>query len=341
MTLLDLPLDLKKIENTAADAEIIGAALSCRKTAHNLIKEERYMDALERTVEALRTMRDYSDFENTEFRALLVSVLFDLSEIHFALKDYRQSEKDLEMLFKVLDYLISEDSERFGPAHILAMELSTRVLRSRKKAIDLLAKQQIHTGALYEKVNSGVVAATEKLVESLRKLAQLLASSGEYRAAMKFYAEAIKYSKKRSGRVTRREIKMTIEMAEIMMRLRQMRPRAKRLLNAILPHAVALGTIELEEDILALIEIIDHDILQEPKWKAFLHRLSLADKKKKAETKARKEKQKLATEVAREIVRDVVEDKIEHAAEEAFDKVAEKVAEDKKKKKSSSKKEKK
>lgn len=158
---------------------------------------------------------------------------------------------------------------------------------------------------------------------------------------MKFYAEAIKYSKKRSGRVTRREIKMTIEMAEIMMRLRQMRPRAKRLLNAILPHAVALGTIELEEDILALIEIIDHDILQEPKWKAFLHRLSLADKKKKAETKARKEKQKLATEVAREIVRDVVEDKIEHAAEKAFDKVAEKVAEDKKKKKSSSKKEKK
>ena len=299
MTLLELPLDYTKVEKIPADAEIMRAAESCRQTARQLAGEARFMDAMERTVEALRTMRDFSDFENTEFRALLLTVLFDLTEIHFSLKDFRQCEKDLEMLFRVLDQLIAEDSERFAPAHILAMELSTRVLRSRKKAIDLLAKQQIHTGALYEKVNSGVVAATEKLVDSLRKLAQLQASSGEYRAAMKFYAEAIKFSKKRTGRVTRREVKMTIEMAEIMMRIRQMRPRAKRLLNAILPHAVTLGTIELEEDILALIEIIDQDILQEPKWKIFLHRLSLTDKK----NKARKEKQRISEEMAKIIAR--------------------------------------
>ncbi len=299
MTLLELPLDYAKVEKIPADAEIMRAAESCRQTARQLAGEARFMDAMERTVEALRTMRDFSDFENTEFRALLLTVLFDLTEIHFSLKDFRQCEKDLEMLFRVLDQLIAEDSERFAPAHILAMELSTRVLRSRKKAIDLLAKQQIHTGALYEKVNSGVVAATEKLVDSLRKLAQLQASSGEYRAAMKFYAEAIKFSKKRTGRVTRREVKMTIEMAEIMMRIRQMRPRAKRLLNAILPHAVTLGTIELEEDILALIEIIDQDILQEPKWKIFLHRLSLTDKK----NKARKEKQRISEEMAKIIAR--------------------------------------
>lgn len=299
MTLLELPLDYTKVEKIPADAEIMRAAESCRQTARQLAGEARFMDAMERTVEALRTMRDFSDFENTEFRALLLTVLFDLTEIHFSLKDFRQCEKDLEMLFRVLDQLIAEDSERFAPAHILAMELSTRVLRSRKKAIDLLAKQQIHTGALYEKVNSGVVAATEKLVDSLRKLAQLQASSGEYRAAMKFYAEAIKFSKKRTGRVTRREVKMTIEMAEIMMRIRQMRPRAKRLLNAILPHAVTLGIIELEEDILALIEIIDQDILQEPKWKIFLHRLSLTDKK----NKARKEKQRISEEMAKIIAR--------------------------------------
>lgn len=314
MTLIELPLDMTKVGQNAADIEIVESAMSCRRTAMQLIKEERFMDALERTIEALRTLRDFSDFENQEFRALLCCLLFDLSEIHFSLKDYKQSEKDLEMLFKILDQLLQTDAERFGPTHILAMELSTRVLRSRKKAIDLLAKQQMHTGALYEKVNSGVVAATEKLVDSLRKLAQLLASSGEYRAAMKFYAEAIKYSKKRTGRVTRREVKMTIEMAEIMMRIRQMRPRAKRLLNAILPHAVALGTIELEEDILALIEIIDQDIIHEPKWRAFLHRLSLADKKSKAEKKAGREKQKLATEMAEEIVRDVVESRAEPAA---------------------------
>ena len=121
----------------------------------------------------------------------------------------------------------------------------------------LLLKQQMNAGALYEKVNAGVVAATDKLVDSARNVGQLLASTGDLKAALKFYAEAIKYSKKRTGRVTRKEIKMTIEMAEIMMRIRPMRPRAKRLLNAILPHAISLETIELEQDILALIGVID------------------------------------------------------------------------------------
>lgn len=133
---------------------------------------------------------------------------------------------------------------------------------------------------LYEKVNAGVAAATDKLVDSLRNAGQLLASAGDYKASMKFYAEAIKFSKKRAGKVTRKEVKMTIEMAEIMMRIRHMRPRAKRLLNAILPHAIALETIELEEDILALMEVIDADVLHEAKWKTFLHKLSLTAKSK-------------------------------------------------------------
>ncbi len=177
------------------------------------------------------------------------------------------------MLFKVLENLIKEDAERFGKYHILAMELSTRILRSRKKTMELLVKQQINAGVLYDKVNAGVSAATDRLIESLRNVGELLASTGDYRAALKFYSEAIKLSKKRAGKVTRREVKMTIEMAKIMMRLNQMRPRARRLLEAVLPHAIALETIELEEDILALIEIIDTDNRNETGWKAFLHKV--------------------------------------------------------------------
>ena len=78
MTLLELPLDYTKVEKIPADAEIMRAAESCRQTARQLAGEARFMDAMERTVEALRTMRDFSDFENTEFRALLLTVLFDL-----------------------------------------------------------------------------------------------------------------------------------------------------------------------------------------------------------------------------------------------------------------------
>lgn len=280
MTQVEIPLRLERLEKDQECLEILEKAALCRDEAGKFIADERFLDAMERTVAALRVLRDFPDYDNVEFRAMLVALLFDLAEIHFALKDFKQSEKELDTLFKVLDNLVKADEERFGKFHILAMELSTRILRSRKKALDLLVKQQMNTGALYEKVNAGVAAATDKLVDSLRNVAQLLASTGDLRAALKFYAEAIKYSKKRTGRVTRKEVKMTIEMAEIMMRVKQMRPRAARLLEAILPHAISLETIELEQEILALRTVMDNEAGNETKWKLFLHKLTAAAKSK-------------------------------------------------------------
>lgn len=296
MNQIEIPLNLDSFEKNSQGIKVLREVLLCRKNVGHLMDDERAMDAMQRTVEGLRTMREFPDFSNIEFRALLVAVIFDLAEIHFTLKDYKQSEKELDTLFKILDNLVKLDETRFGKFHILAMELSTRIIRSRKKALDLLVKQQINAGALYDKVNSGVVAATDKLVDSLRNIGQLLASTGDLKAALKFYAEAIKFSKKRTGRVTRKEVKMTIEMAEIMMRIRSMRPRASRLLNAILPHAISLETIELEQDILALQSLIESEADNESKWRMFIHQLTLSAKAKfkkndKPEARVNKEKQ--------------------------------------------------
>lgn len=283
--------DFSSTKLSEKERTILEEALAARKTAHEFVEKEQYMDALERIITAMRTLREFGNYEAREFREVLIVLLFDLAETHFFLKDYKQSEKELETLFKILDSMLKEDAERFGHLHILAMELSTRILRSRKKVMETLVKQKINTDLLYEKVNSGIVAATDKLVESLRKVGQLLASSGDYREALKFYAEAVKFSKRRTGRVSRREVKLTIEMAEIMMRVRQLRPRAKRLLAAILPHAISLETVELEEEILALTEILETQIENEPRWRQFLMKFSSAGGKKK---KAAETQKKLA-----------------------------------------------
>lgn len=273
MTQIELNLNLDSPNLSPEEVEILKKALATRKEADEFISQEKYLEAMERTVAALKIMREFPDYQNPEFRTLFVALLFDLAEIHFSLKNYKQSEKEVETLFKVLDNLVKLDEERFGHYHILAMELSTRILRSRKKALDLLVKQQITTGNLYDKVNSGVAAATDKLVDSLCTTAQLLASTGDIRESLKFYAEAIKLSKKRAGRVTKKEVKMTVEMAEVMMRLRSMTPRAKRLLEAILPHAEALGMGQDVEDIKSLIEVIDSNEEPETKWRMFLHKV--------------------------------------------------------------------
>lgn len=273
MTIKEIPLRPNDLPAGEEARAVMEDAIGIRAEGMALFAEDKYDDALGRVVDALRRLRDFPDYGNREFRALLAVLLFDLSEIHFALKDYRQSEKELEMLFKVLEQLLKDDPDRFGAFHVLAMELSTRILRSRKKTLELLAKQQINTGVLYEKVNAGVAAATDKLVESLRKGAEMMAQTGDYRGAVRFYMEAIKLAKKRSGRVGRREVRMTVDMARVMMHSRNEAARAKRLLAAVLPHAVSLETLELEQEILGMIAKIDADVAHEPMWRTFLEKV--------------------------------------------------------------------
>lgn len=277
MTQIEIPaLNL----SDAKEREVADKVLALREEAGKFMAEEKYLEAMEKTVAALRELREFPDYDMADFRLILIALLFDLAEIHYSLKNYKQSEKELDVLFKVLENLVKTDEDKFGQFHILAMELTTRLLRSRKKAMDLLVKQQINADKLYEKVNAGVGAATDKLVDTLRNVGELMASTGDLKGALKFYAEAIKYSKRRSGRVSRKEVKMTVEMAEIMMRLKSMQPRARRLLNAVLQHAIALETVELEQDILSLINIIDSQAEPETKWRMFIHKITSAAKSK-------------------------------------------------------------
>ena len=256
MNQIDVHIRMEAFGKDSPEAEVLANVVAARLEISRLLEAEKYMEALERTIGALQRLKDFEDHENEEFKALLVALIFDLAEIHFELKDFKRSEKELDALFKVLDPLLARNPDRFGRLHILAMELSTRIIRSKKKTIDMLARQQLHVDALTEKVNSGINSATERLVDSLCNVGRLLASSGDYREAMKFFSEAIRISKKRTGKVNRKEIKMTVEMAEVMIRVKSMRPRAERLLDAVLPHAISLGETELEQDILTLKEMI-------------------------------------------------------------------------------------
>ena len=127
--------DLSVSKLTEKERIILEEALATRKTALEFEEKEQYMDALERIIAAMKSLREFPSYDVREFKEVLVLLLFDLAEVHFFLKDYKQSEKELDSLFKILDSLLKTDPDRFGHLHILAMELSTRILRSRKKVM--------------------------------------------------------------------------------------------------------------------------------------------------------------------------------------------------------------
>lgn len=277
------------------DSRIIREIEKLRKEASRFFEGEDFDNAYARIVECLHALHGFSDYSDMEFRAILVVLLFDLAEIHYAKKDYKQAKKQLERIFKYLEPLLKHDADRFGQLHVLAMELSTRILRSRKRTLDMLAKQQLHTGMLYDKVNAGVAAATDKLVDSLCKNAALMASAGDYKGAVRFYMEAIKLSKKRTGRVTPREIEITIEMARQMMHSRQQTARARRLLEAALPHATG-NSPKLVEEIESLIRTIDEKPEVESMWRNFLGKVQSASKYLKWERNKKKNEEEESKE---------------------------------------------
>ena len=143
MTLIEIPIHLDTFKPGSAEVKALTQALATRAEAAEMLANERYMDALERIVTAMRELREFPDYDNVEFRALLVALLFDLAELHFYIKDFKQSEKEVDVIFRLLDLLNEADKERFAPLHIEAMALSTRILRSRKKALELLVKRQM------------------------------------------------------------------------------------------------------------------------------------------------------------------------------------------------------
>lgn len=154
MNQIDIHIRMDSFAKESVEAEVLANIAATRLQTARLLDDEKYMAALELTITALQRLKEFPDHSNEEFQAALVALIFDLAEIHFLLKDYKRSEKELDTLFKVLDPLLAKNSDRFGRLHILAMELSTRILRSRKKTIDLLARQQLNVDALTEKVNS-------------------------------------------------------------------------------------------------------------------------------------------------------------------------------------------
>lgn len=290
MSLIEYKPDLSGVIKNADDKKILHDIEALRSEAVTLFEAAEYQKAYEKTVESLHRLREFSDFSNLEFRVAFVTLLFDLAEIHYALKDFKMSKKQLEHIFKYIDPLLKHDADRFGSYHLMAMELSTKVLRSRKRMLELLAKQQEHTGMLYEKVNAGVAAATDRLVDSLCKDAELMASTGDYRGAIRFYMEAIKLSKKRTGRVTEREVAMTVAVARLMMHSRQQTDRAKRLLEAVLPHAKAVGSKVAPEEINDLIRNIDEKKETDSLWRSFLNKVQSASKYIKWDKKSKEPK---------------------------------------------------
>ena len=78
MTIKEIPLRPNDLPAGEEARAVMEDATGIRAEGMALFAEEKYDDALGRVVDALRRLRDFPDYGNREFRALLAVLLFDL-----------------------------------------------------------------------------------------------------------------------------------------------------------------------------------------------------------------------------------------------------------------------
>ncbi len=188
------------------------------------------------------------------FLQVLGALLYDLSFLHIVRKEYKAAERTLEKSMRVFERLAKMNPDRYGSAHIMALNASTSVYRSRVKQVNLLAHFQVATSTYLEMVNSGIHDAMDRLIESLANEGEMLMQLGKYRDAVQYYSRALKYLSKLSPEFSERHLKLSIKLSEALLHTRSTRQKGVHLLNTLLQKAVRMKSGKYVKEIETLLD---------------------------------------------------------------------------------------
>lgn len=202
------------------DTTVLHAAVMQVLTAV-FVATESYEAALSTAADTLTLLSQEPRRKDEPFLQVLGALLYDLSFLHIVRKEYKAAERTLEKSMRVFERLAKMNPDRYGSAHIMALNASTSVYRSRVKQVNLLAHFQVATSTYLEMVNSGIHDAMDRLIESLANEGEMLMQLGKYRDAVQYYSRALKYLSKLSPEFSERHLKLSIKLSEALLQDRK------------------------------------------------------------------------------------------------------------------------
>lgn len=171
------------------------------------------------------------------FIQLLGALLYDIAFLHTLRLEYRQAERELDKALKLFERLAKINPERYGSAHIMAQTAATSTYRSRLKQVNTLAHHQVATSTYLQMVNSGIVDATARLVDSLYTEGLTLARMGRHREAVQYFSRALKFQTRLNPTFDLRQLEMSIDLGEALLNVAATREKGIHLLNTMLHKA--------------------------------------------------------------------------------------------------------
>lgn len=175
------------------------------------------------------------------FLSVLASLLYDIAMVHSSRGRFKQAEREIEKAMKIFERLAKTSPQRYGAAHLLAMNASTQIYRSRVKQAEMLASYQNATNAYLRMVSEGIEDAGMRLVESLVSEGQTLTQMSRQREAVQYFTRALKYLTKIEPEFTLRQLQLSIDLGEALLAVKGSREKGIHLLNTMLYKASKLN----------------------------------------------------------------------------------------------------
>lgn len=236
----DFDVVVSRIGEESASLLNIHAALMQILTAL-YIHAELSTDALQSGAVVLNLLAQSPKRKDEPFLAILASLLYDISLIHSSRDENKQAEREIEKSMKLFERLARQNADRYGAAHLLALNASTSVYKSRVKQANTLAQYQAATSTYLQMLNEGMEDAGMRLIESLTTEGRTLVKMNRQREAVQYFTRALKLLTKISPDFDLMQLNLSIDLGHALLSLKGTREKGIHLLNTMLYKASKLN----------------------------------------------------------------------------------------------------
>lgn len=201
-------------------------------------------DAILTAATALNLLSQSPKRKDEPFLAILASLLYDISHLHASRDENKQAEREIEKSMKLFERLARQNPDRYGAAHLLALNASTTVYKSRVKQANTLAHYQAATSTYLQMLNEGMEDAGMRLIESLATEGRTLVKMNRQREAVQYFTRALKYLTKIETDFSILQLQLSIDLGQALLSLKGTREKGIHLLNTMLYKASKLNAID-------------------------------------------------------------------------------------------------
>jgi len=225
------------------------------------IHAEQMSEALLTAATALNLLSQSPRRKDEPFLAILASLLYDISLIHSARDENKQAEREIEKSMKLFERLAKQNADRYGAAHLLALNASTSVYKSRVKQAATLAQYQAATSTYLQMLNEGMEDAGMRLIESLATEGRTLVKMNRQREAVQYFTRALKYLTKISPEFDLLQLQLSIDLGHALLSVKGTREKGIHLLNTMLYKASKLNADEEHRRIVDILVAAKNPVL--------------------------------------------------------------------------------